>query len=78
MAVQKSTNLIQLGATAGAIIALVTVGSYALGLLEKKIDDRVNSQLDCKLRYITILVKEMATEEQKKRADVECRRWYKQ
>lgn len=58
----------------GILLGSITVTVYARGYLDKKIDERCQYNN----RYITILLKEIATPEQKERADKEFQRWNNQ
>lgn len=69
----KKITVTTISAVTGAILGILAVAAYASGMLDKKIDERCQYNN----RYITILLKEIATPDQKKRADEEFARWNK-
>lgn len=71
---QKKITVTSVSAIIGLILGVFAVAAYATGMLNKKIDERCQYNN----RYITILLKEIATPEQKDRADKEFARWNKQ
>ncbi len=70
---QKKISATMIGAWTGAVLGILALSAYATGMLDKKIDERCQYNN----RYITILLKEIATPDQKKRADEEFARWNK-
>lgn len=75
MTAKSKNNLIQFGTYAGAIVAVLTLAGVIWGnIIIPKIDDRI----DCKTKYMVLLLQQMATPEQKKKADEEMNRWNKQ
>ena len=71
MATPKKNPLITIATIAGSVLTIGAAITYGITILDKKIDERV----ECKLRYLVILVKEIATDEQKQKADKEFARW---
>lgn len=73
---QKKITVTTISAVTGMVLGILAVVAYASGILDKKIDSRV--EINPSIKYLTILVKEIATQEQKDRADKEFQRWNKQ
>ncbi len=74
MATPKKNMFSTMIYVAGGILTFGAVVTYATTVFNKKIDERV----DCKMKYIVILLEKIATPEQKKAADEEFARWNKQ
>jgi hypothetical protein len=74
MAPAKKNPLTTVAAVAGSILTVGATITYAITMINKKIDERV----DCKMKYVVILLEQIATPEQKKLADEEFARWNKQ
>lgn len=72
----KKITVTTISAVTGAVLGVLAVAAYASGMLDKKIDERLSCNAG--LKYLTILVKEIATQEQKEKADKEFQRWNKQ
>lgn len=77
MVAKKKPSIITAGAVAGSILAIVGVGSFAFGIIDKGIEKKIDSRIECNTRYLVILMQEIATPEQKERADKEYQRWNK-
>jgi len=77
MVVKKKNGLITIGAMAGSILAIIGIGTFAFGIIDKGIEKKIDSRIECNTRYLVILMQEIATPEQKERADKEYQRWKK-
>lgn len=72
---KKKTNLLTIGAYAGACISCLLLVGMVYASLEKRLDDRIDTRIECRIKYMEVLIKELATPEQKERADKEYKRW---
>jgi TRAP-type uncharacterized transport system fused permease subunit len=72
---KKRNKIFVVSASIGIFMGFITVSglvySFTSNTLDKKIDDRI----DNKLKYIILLLQEIATPEQKDKADQEYKRW---
>lgn len=75
MTPRKKTSLLSIGAYAGAAISCLLLVGMVYASLEKRLNDRIDIRIECRTKYMETLMKEMATPEQKERADKEFRRW---
>lgn len=74
MATQKKNWFSTITYIAAGVITLGAAATYVTAAINKKIDERV----DCKTKYMIILLEKIATPEQKRAADEEFERWNKQ
>lgn len=77
MTPRKKISILTIGSYAGAIMASLALVGVCWSYTLKALDDRIDSRIDSKTQYIVELLKQMATEDQKKAAEKEMRRWSK-
>ena len=65
MTVKKKFSAAAISVWTGAILGVLALGAYATGLLDKRIDYRI----DCKILRSLLIIEEMASPEEKQRAD---------
>lgn len=65
MAIKQKVTATAVGVWTGALLGLIAIGGYAMGLL----DTRIDYKIDCKLLRTLLIIEEMATAEQMKRAE---------
>jgi cell division protein FtsX len=75
MTPRRKTNLLTIGSYAGAIVISLTLVGMCWSFTLKALDARIDNRIENKTQYIVELLKQMATEEQKKAAEKEMRRW---
>jgi hypothetical protein len=74
MAVAKKNPLTAIVLVASGVLTVGAAMTYATTVLNNRIDERV----ECKTKYLVLLMQQIATPEQKKAADEEFARWNKQ
>jgi hypothetical protein len=77
MTTKQKNNLLTIGSYAGAIVISLTLVGMCWSFTLKALDARIDSRIECKTQYIVELLKQMATEDQKKNAEKEMMRWTK-
>lgn len=75
MTAKKRTTLLTVGDYAVALIACLTLVGMVYASIGKKLDEKIDIRIEHKTKYMEILLKQMATDEQKQRADKEYNRW---
>lgn len=75
MTVKKGISFLSIGAYAGALISCLTVLGMGYVAISDKMDRHIDNRIENKTKYIVILLKQIATEDQKRKADEEFTRW---
>jgi hypothetical protein len=77
MTTKQKSSLIAIGSYAGAVMVTLSLVGFCWSFTLKALDARIDSRIECKTQYIVELLKQMATEDQKKNAEKEMMRWTK-
>lgn len=75
MTPRKKNTLLTLGAYAGAAISCLILAGMVYASLEKRLNERIDMRIECRIKYMEVLMQTMATPEQKEIADKEFKRW---
>ena len=75
MNANKKINLQKIRIYALTLIACITLLGMIYKTASYTLTERIDKQIDKKTKYIIILLQQIATEEQKKCADEEYKRW---
>lgn len=77
MTPRKKITLLQIGSYAGAIVVSLSLVSMTWGFILSKFDERIDTRIENKTAYMLVLLRNIATPEQLKKADEEYKRFGK-
>lgn len=75
MTARKKLTIQTIGVWVGTLVPVGAIMAASFGFTLKQIDRRIDERIEYKTAYIQILLRSMASDEEKQRADAEYKRW---